>query len=193
MESMNLRRIKMNVSVLAVGLALTLAPSAPAWAGVHHIEKSKKHQSHKPKKKHHANTSKGSATGTNKGGSFCQLEAATEKDEESALETAATKAMLANNWPAAQKDLLQIDQETSPLENEFIAALSSAPANVQAAVKEVLKFIPAEEKDIQNATSVSQFESSVEALTASGTPFGNAAKVLAAYQTAQCGSTTTTT
>jgi hypothetical protein len=171
----------MAVGVLAIGAAIALAPAAPSWAGQH---KSDKH--HKTTKSH---TSK--KAGSNPGGSLCQL---VKKDEAESQKGSAAleKAMTAGNWKLAQKDLLSSFNEGEKLEGQVEGALQSAPANVRSAAAQSLKFVGTEKKIIEDSTSVAGFESAFE--TAAESPQLEAAsKTLTAYQTAQCGSVTTTT
>jgi hypothetical protein len=173
------RRAQMALGVAVIGTALALGPVAPAWAGLH---KSNTHgKSHKAKP----------SGGSNTGGSFCQLEKSVLSAENSTLENDATNALVAGKWSVAQKDLLTIEKQSGKIEAEFIAALSSAPANVKAAAATLVKFVPAEEKALQDSTSASSFEAAEQA--AEGPSFQSAAKVLAAYDTSQCGSLTPTT
>jgi hypothetical protein len=174
------QRARTGLGIAVIGAALALAPMAPAWAGVHtSTTHAKTH--HKPK----------SSGGSNTGSSFCQLERSVTADEHSSLVTAATNALLAGNWPLAQKDLITIDKQTGKVEAEFLAALSSAPANVKAAAAALIRFVPAEEKAVRDSTSVASFEA---AERAAATPvFVSSSKVLASWYTSQCGSLTPTT
>jgi hypothetical protein len=172
------RRAGMGLGVAVIGAALAMAPVAPAWAGLQRAHG----------KTHHKAKSTG---GSNTGSSFCQLEKSVVSEESSSLETAATNALVAGKWSVAQKDLISIDKDTGKLEAEFIAALSSAPANVKAAASALVKFVPAEEKAVQDSTSVAGFEAAEQA--AETTLFTTDAKVLAAWDTSQCGSLTPTT
>jgi hypothetical protein len=137
-----------------------------------------------------AATAATTSRGSNPNSAFCKLEKVSRADESSKLESAATKALIAGKWPAAQKDLLQIDKESGGLEKEFLSALSSAPAKVKSAASTLIKFIPAEEKAVKNSTSAAEFQTSEEAVT--GLKFTNASETLASYQDAQCGTAPTT-
>jgi|GEM_PF-2938597 len=126
--------------------------------------------------------------GSNPGSAFCKLEKATlaANSPTSAKEEAVAKALEAGNWKAAQKDLLALQSQTGKLVQQLTSAISSAPANVQAAARTSIAFIPAETKAIKDSTSVAKFEAAIEKLT-SGAKFGKAASIIAAYDTAQCG------
>jgi len=180
---MRARGARAGISVVVMGAVLALAPTAPVWAGVHNAQKH--HKTHK----HHVSTT--SPKGLNADGSFCQLEKSTRQDENSKQETAATNALIAGNWSVAQKDLLAIDKRAGRLEVQFLAALASAPANVKTAAGEILKFVPSEEKAIEDSTSAANFESAEQ--SALGPKFSSAAATLSAYETAQCGSVTSST
>jgi len=160
------RRFTNACAVVAIGIALALAPAVPALAAVQ-------------------------KAGANPNSAFCRLEKQSTTDSSSPLATAATKAMVAGNWPKAQKDLLQVAKQAGTLEQQLISALSSAPASVKAAVKVVVKLVPAEEKALADSSSAAQFEAAVQKV--SGTKFDNAAKVLSAYDGTQCLGTTPST
>jgi thioredoxin-like negative regulator of GroEL len=160
---MNLHRATIGLGAVAIGMMLTIAPTAPAWG---------------------ASTTKGS----NPNGAFCKLEKSVLKDDNSKIEDQASTALEAGKWSVAQKDLETIDKQTGKLEVELLAALSSAPKNVKAAAQQVIKIVPAEEKAVTNSHSVKQFEAAEEAVTS--TKFQSAATVLESYNTSQCGSGT---
>lgn len=179
MTTMMLDRRRAGVAAATVAVLLAIAPTAPAWA-------SSRNKHSTSAKNHHA------TTGANAGGSFCQLVNEERAGFSSAVELAAGKALQAGNWKVAQKDLLLGITQTSKLVKEITASLSSAPAKIRAAANEGLKLFPAEVKAVTHSTSVSQFESAEDAATS--TPkFEKTSQVLAAYQTSQCGSVTSTT
>jgi hypothetical protein len=129
-----------------------------------------------------------SGKGSNPGSAFCKLEKATlaVNSPTSAKEKAGAKALEAGNWKVAQKDLLAIQGQTGKLVQQLTADLSSAPANVQAAARQSIKFIPAETNAIKNSTSAAQFEAAIQKAT-SGAKFQKAATILETYETSQCG------
>jgi hypothetical protein len=169
---MRLQAAMTGIGVAVIGLSLALIPPATAGATTH-VEAAK------------------SSHGANPGSAFCKLEKVSQADENSKLESAVTKALLAAKWSVAQKDLLSIEKQASTLEREFIGALSSAPAKVKSAATTLIKFVPAEENAVKSATSAADFETKEEAVT--GPKFTKASETLASYQDAQCGSLTTTT
>jgi hypothetical protein len=57
---------------------------------------------------------------------------------------------------------------------------------VKAAAQEVIKLVPAEFNAIKNSTSVAQFDKAIQAAT-SGAKGQNAASIIEAYESAQCG------
>jgi tetrahydromethanopterin S-methyltransferase subunit H len=173
---MKIHRARLGLGAAVFGAALAMAPAIPAWAGVH---------------KSSSGTSAKSSKGSDPNGSFCRLEKSVLSDENSKVETAATNAMVAGNWTVAQKDLIAIDKQTGKLETAFISTLSKAPKNVKSAAAKIIKIVPAEEKAVEDSTSVSQFEQEEEAVTNSS--FNSAAKVLQTWDVSQCGSITTTT
>ena len=162
---MTIHRVRMGICAMALGAVASLVPTAPAWAGSSRTSGSDPHSA------------------------FCQLEKQSTSGRVSKLTTAATTALIKGNWPLAQKDLLAIDTQTGKLEHEFIAALSSAPANVRKAANAVVKEVPAEERAIRDSTSVSQYESTETA--AIGSTFTGYATTIANYETSTCGSAAT--
>ena len=107
-------------------------------------------------------------------------------------ETAIEKDIESNHWAAAKKLLLSELVSGSKLEKQAVAALSSAPASVKSAGAVALKVFSGEKGIIQSSNSATQFETSINTLD-SEPKLVAAEKVLDAYQTAQCGSTTSST
>jgi hypothetical protein len=126
--------------------------------------------------------------GSNPNSAFCKLEKQSTaiNSPTSKKEVALTKALEAGNWTVAKKDLLALESQTGKLIRELTSAVSSAPANVKAAVQVSIKFVPAEINAVKNSTSAAQFEAAVDKLT-NGAKFQKAASVVEAYDTAQCG------
>jgi hypothetical protein len=126
--------------------------------------------------------------GSNPNSAFCKLEKANlaTNSPTSKKEEALAKALESGNWKVAKKDLLALDGQTGKLEQQLISAVSSAPAKVKSAVQESLKLVPAELNAIKNSTSVAQFDTAIQKAT-NGAKFQNAASVIEAYDTSQCG------
>jgi hypothetical protein len=126
------------------------------------------------------------APGVNAGGSFCTtLKAEKAKEQQLGKEFAST---------ATTPDLATIKQNFDRLfaaEAQSMArveaAMTSAPANVQAAVQVVNQYVSQLKSTIDNATSLQQLGASLSQLS-STKQFAAAGKVLAAYTTSQCGS-----
>jgi hypothetical protein len=122
---------------------------------------------------------------------LCSL-AKSEVASQSKSTNAIVKAIEAGNWATAKQALLSSFNGESKAEALAISALSSAPAKVKAAGAVALKFVATEKSVIEKSTSVSQFESSIEAAT-KNPQLVSAEKTLESYQTAKCGPLTPVT
>lgn len=183
---MRRQRIAQAFSVTVLGCALACAPMAVASA------------SHKPKhhhKSHHHSTKTVSKGGLNPGSKLC----ATLSDAQSssgnvgtAIEKSIEQGMASGNYAAVKQAMLSDINLSLKEEGPAESALSSAPANVQAAMKGLFGFVTSYKTAIANSTSITQLETSIVSLA--GTSQVEADSLtLANYVTAQCGTTTTTT
>jgi uncharacterized protein YyaL (SSP411 family) len=128
--------------------------------------------------------------GASKGG-LCALNKQAEAVSTKA-ETNMTKAIESGNWATVKKDLLAAISQESGAEKTAIAALSSAPGKVQSAGAVMIRFAGNQKSIIQNANSLTKFESSEQAAEESP-KIANAEKVLSAYYVSKCGPITPTT
>jgi hypothetical protein len=152
------QRAKVGVGVVATGLALVLALAViPAVTASASIYTS----------------------------SICK--AAKAEEAKSAKGTASlTKAMESGNWPVIQKKLLSIFNGEAGAEKQLANALSGASAKVKAAAAVSLSLVSKFKTIIQNAKSLTQFETGITA--AESSPKIKAAeKVLDNYSTKLCG------
>jgi hypothetical protein len=173
-------------SVTVLGFALACAPMAVASAS----HKSKHH----PKPKHHT-TKTVAKGGLNPGSKLCLTLADAESSSGNvgiAMEKSIEQGMASGNYASVKSAMLAAINTSLKEEGPAESALSSAPANVQAAMKGLFAFVGSYEKAIQNSTSITQLETSIVSLT--GTSQVEADSLtLSNYVTAQCGTTTTTT
>jgi hypothetical protein len=153
-------RARLGFGIVAVGVVLALVPVVSASAGQY---KSKSH--------HHS-------------GGLCSA-AKNELSASSKTTNALTQAMESGNWSEIQKDLLASFNSEGSEEQAMINYLSSAPGNVKSAAQTVLKFVASLKKIIQNSTSMTQFDTSME--SAEQNPkLESAEKVLDAYSATKC-------
>jgi len=177
---MRQRRAMQGFSVVIIGLALAVAPMAAASASSH------KAKHHKTTKSSHKSTKKGS----NPGSSLC-TSLKTEQSSTSKLGQAVSQAFESGNFTAAKQGMLNALALGLKEEAPAVAALRSAPANVQSAMKGLFKFEGSLKTAIENSTSLTTMESAFTTLGASPQLKANSATVTA-YITAQCGSLVTT-
>jgi cobalamin biosynthesis Mg chelatase CobN len=181
------RRSVQGFSVTVLGLALACAPMAVASAH------SKKHH---PKPKHHS--TKVVKAGLNPGSKLCVEAYAGDNSSAagSALEKAMVSAETSGNWTAAKQALDSAMNASLKEESGAEAALRSAPANVQAAMKNIFSYVQSFETAINNSSSFQQFATSMETLVQNSAIQADST-TLANYLTQQCGPapapTTTTT
>jgi hypothetical protein len=165
---MTLHRAKVAIGIATAGMAMTLVAAAPSSASQFK-----------------------SSAGSNPHGAFCKLYKS-ETSDSSKSTVALEKAVEANNWPAAKKDITAEFKSEGKLVKELTAALSSAPSKVRTAAASSLKAVPAEEKAVGTSNSVAQYEAAVEKIF--DTPKLEAdGKVFEQYETATCGTTTVPT
>jgi hypothetical protein len=182
---MRRRRILQGISVATLGLALACAPMAMASANSHKAKHHKtKHHPAKPVAK----------TGSNPTSSICLDVGSAQTSSGNlgvALEKVFAEGGLSNFAQAKQAMLTAMDtalKEEGPAE----AALRSAPANVQAAMKGLFTFETTLKTDISNASSAVQLGTSLATL-GQDPQFKTDSLTLANYVTSLCGATTTTT
>jgi hypothetical protein len=179
------RRIVQAFGMTVLGLALACAPMAVASAH------SKKHH---PKPKHHATKTVAKAA-LNPGSKLCAEAYAGESntgDVGSSLEKAMVSAETSGNFDAAKPAMIAAINASLKEEAPAEAALSSAPANVQAAMKGLFGYVQSFETAINNASSFTQFATSMESLVQNSGIQADST-TLANYLTEQCGPPPTTT
>jgi hypothetical protein len=180
------KRIVQAFSVTVLGLALACAPMALASASSH---KSKHHH-----KKHHA-TKTVSKDALNPGSKLCSEAYAGESnsgDVGANLEKAMISAETSGNFAAAKPAMIAAMNASLKYEAPAEAALRSAPANVQAAMKGIFAYVQSFETAINNASSFTQFAASMESLVAN-TQIAADSTTLGNYLTTQCGPAPTST
>jgi hypothetical protein len=160
------RRAASSFGVLVLGLALALAPAMTFQAGATSKHKVDKH--HK-KKTSEVKDSAGACTAFN-----------SEETQSSGLGTALEQAFASGNFASIKAAMLT---EFTNLDTDVSKAksyLSSAPANVQAAFDTIANAFGQLKTALENATSLTQLESSFTAL-GSNTGLTAAGQVLATY------------
>jgi cobalamin biosynthesis Mg chelatase CobN len=152
-----------------------------------------KHHS-KPKAKHHTTKTVAKA-GLNPGSKLCVEAYAGESNSGaagSAIEKAMISAETSGNWDAAKQALDAAMNASLKEESQAEAALRSAPANVQAAMKGLFTYVQSFETAINNSSSFTQFATSMESLVQSSGIQADST-TLTNYLTQQCGPPPTTT
>jgi len=152
---------------------------------------SKKH----PKPRHHSTKTVTAKSGLNPGSKLC-TEAYAGESNSGNVGTAIEKAMIAaettGNFNAAKQGMVAALNASLKEASTAEAALHSAPANVQAAMKGIFAYVQSFETAINNASSLAQFAGSLGALTKSSGVAADSLTV-ATYLTQQCGPPPTTT
>jgi hypothetical protein len=180
------RRLVQAFGVTVLGLALACAPMAVASA--------KSKPKHHPKPKHHT-TKTVAKSGLNPGSKLCVEAYAGESnsgDVGTNLEKAMVAAETSGNFDAAKPAMIAAINASLKEEAPAEAALSSAPANVQAAMKGLFAYVQSFETAINNASSFTQFATSMESLV-QNSAIKTDSTTLANYLTQQCGPPPTTT
>ncbi len=185
------RRRLLGVSVAILSFALACAPMAVASASNDHKAKGHHHTS-KPKAKPKAKTASKGSDPTN---TIC-LDVKNSESSSSTLGPAIEKAIeggATDSFASLRQELLT--ELNVPLKSEgaALAALKSAPANVQAAMKNLISFDSTFRSAIANATSLAQLEGSFATIAAGAPALQADATTLTNYVTSLCGSTLTPT
>jgi hypothetical protein len=176
---MRLRRGLQGLGVAFIGLAIAVAPMATASASSHKA-KHAKHAKHSTSKK-----------GVNTGSALC-TSLKSEESSSSKLGDAVSAAFESGNFATAKQDMLNSLNLGLKEVTPALAALRSAPANVQTAMKGLFKFEDDLKTAIENSTSMTSLESSFEALGKNPQLQANSTTVTN-YITQQCGSLIPTT
>jgi hypothetical protein len=129
--------------VAVAGATLVLAPLGTAGARTHH----------------HSTTVKGS----NPNSAMCQ-DVKKEQSGSTAVGSQFEKAMQSGNFAAAKQALLNAYDADMANVQKALAVIRTAPANVQAAFRNLLQFVQQVRTDIQNASSLQGLVTSFEGL-----------------------------
>ena len=119
------RRTWLGLCIGVIGVALTLAPMSAASA----------HSKQKPK--HHTTKHSNSKKGSNPGSSMCQ-DIKSEENGNSQVGVDVEKAIESGNFATAKQALLNSYGADVSSVNKALSVIKSAPANVQAAFKNLL-------------------------------------------------------
>jgi hypothetical protein len=130
------------------GVALTLAPMSAAGAHTNH------------RGRHH---SSGSVKGSNPGAAMCQ-DVKNEQSDSSSVGQAIEKAIESGNFAGAKQAMLNAYDADLGNVQKALGVIKSAPANVQAAFRNLLTFVRQIRTDIQNASSEQGLITSFETL-----------------------------
>ena len=176
------RRTWLGLSIGVIGVALTLTPLSAASA----------HS--KPKPKHHT-TKHSNSKGSNPGSSMCQ-DIKSEESGNSQVGVDVEKAITSGNFATAKQALLNSYGADVSSVNKALSVIKTAPANVQAAFKNLLSYVQQIKTDIENASSLQGLISSFETL-GQNTQIATDGTTISTWATSVCGSsilpTTTTT
>ncbi|MGO8860937.1 MAG: hypothetical protein ACLQRH_09250 [Acidimicrobiales bacterium] len=191
---MRQRRLLQGISVAILGLALACAPMAVASANNnnnHHKAKSHHHSKSKPKAK---SKTKSASKGSDSSATICTdvknsqtSSASLAPGLEKAFESGAT-----GSFASLQQALLAELNAPLKAEGEALSVLSSAPANVQAAMKGIIGFFGSFKSAVASATNLTQLEQSLQSLGNNATLQADA-MTLENYVTSLCGTITPTT
>jgi hypothetical protein len=165
------------VTMLALAIALALAPASLASAKSHHSTKHKTHKTHKT-------TTKPAAQGLVPGGSVCTF--LDDQAGSSHIASAMEAAIQSGNFASAQSTLLNLFSLIAKDAPAAEAALQSAPANVQAAFKTMISFDAQFKTAIANATSFAGLGTALASL-GENPSLRSASETVGTYATAKCG------
>jgi hypothetical protein len=191
---MGQRRLLQGISVAVLGFALACAPMAVASANGnnnnnHHKAKSHHHSKSKPKSK-----SKTASKGTDSTATIC-TDVKGSQTSSASLAPGLEKAFASGatgSFASLQQALLAVLNAPIKAEGEALSALSSAPANVQAAMKGIIGFYGSFKSAVSSATNMTQLEQSLRSLGTNPALQADA-MTLENYVTSLCGTTTPTT
>jgi len=159
------RGILQAICVGVVGVALALAPMSVASA--------------KSKGKH-------PTKGSNPGAAMCQ-DVKNEQAGQSSVGTAIEKAVASGNFAAAKQAMLNAYDADAGDVAKALAVIKSAPANVQAAFKNLLTYVQQIKNDIASAQSEQQLLADFETL-GKNTQLQQDGTTISAWYTSVCGS-----
>jgi flagellum-specific peptidoglycan hydrolase FlgJ len=162
------------ICVGVLGVALTLAPVSMAAASSN-------------KGKHHSNTStKGSAPGS----AMCK-DVKNEQTGSSTADGSFEKAIESGNFAAAKQAMLNAFAADQTNVQKALSVIKTAPANVQAAFKNLLTFVQQIKTDIQNASNEQDLITSFSSL-GKDPKLATDAATISNWYTGVCGGTLVT-
>jgi hypothetical protein len=136
------RRAWSGICIGIMGVALTLVPMSAASAS-----------NHKPKH----------TTGSAPNSTLCK-DVKSEQTGSSSVGVAIERAIESGNFATAKQAMLSAYNTDLNSVNKALGVIKTAPANVQAAFKDLLKFVQQIKTDIQNASSEQGLLTSFESL-----------------------------
>lgn len=167
------RRRWQGVGIAVVGLALALAPMTAASASSH---------------RHHSSSK---VKGSNPSSAMCQ-DVKKEQAGSSSVGAAIEHAIASGNFAAAKAAMLNAYNADLGNVQKALGVIKSAPANVQAAFKNLLSFVQQIKTDIQNASSEQGLLTSFETL-GRNTQLETDGVTIANWYTGVCGGSLVTT
>jgi hypothetical protein len=170
----------MGMSLIATALAL--APLSAASASSH-------------KSKHHNKSLSTTTTvpkkGSNPGSTLCK-DLRSEQSQSAKLGSTIATALESGNYATAKQEMVSSINAGLKVAAPALGALSSAPRNVQSAMRGLIKFDDQFKSAIESSASLTTLESALSALGQNPTLRTDSTTVTS-YITAQCGSITPTT
>lgn len=174
---MRRHRIGMSLGTVLVGAALALAPLSAAGA----------HGTHRGKHHHTTNTVAGSAPNS----AMCQ-DVKQQQAAQSGLSSSIGSDLESGNFAAAKQALLNAFNADQGDVQKALAVIKTAPANVQAAFRNILSYVQQIKSDIQNATSLPGLITSFESL-GKNTQLASDGVTIANWYSSVCGGPLITT
>jgi hypothetical protein len=165
------RRIGQGITVCVIGAGLALTPLAAASASS---------KNHKPSRNHSTPTS-----------TVCK-DVKAEQSSQSSVGLSIEKAIASGNFATAKQAMLNAYDGDLNNVQKALGVLKQAPANVQAAFKNLLTYVQQIKSDIQNANSEQQLVTSFETL-GKDTRLETDGTTIANWVASKCGGSVVTT
>jgi hypothetical protein len=187
------RRVLQGISVVVVGLALAIAPLTAAGASSKGHKHNTNHSSKKKntKKKKTTTTTSANSKGSNPGSTLCK-DLKAEENQSNSLSGTIASALESGNFATAKQEMINSINQGLKEASPALSALQGAPSSVQNAMKTLISFDGQFKSIVENSTSLTNMESSLETV-ATNSKIAAAGTTVSAYVTAQCGSLVTTT
>jgi len=170
-------RIAMSLGSVLVGAALALAPISAAGA----------HNAHRGKHHHTSTKVAGSAPNS----AMCQ-DVKQQQGAQSGLSSSIGSDLESGNFAAAKQALLNAFAADQADVQKALAVIKTAPANVQAAFKNILTYVQQIKSDIEDATSLQGLIASFESL-GKNTQLESDGATIANWYSSVCGGPLVTT